>query len=151
MLIAKPWIFTLIAAVATAVSISQAGMSTGTSAGNFRVTRSWRCGCKFTGNKTYQAYQESKTFFGNRKVYRKWSCEYACDAGRGPEKVYGIYELTNTGQDTGLEGICEGTIYESEFSSYTMREVYLFKETRTFNPRKADSPEVKAWAQENDC
>lgn len=134
------WIVLLTGAAMTAVSFSQAGQAPGSS-----------CRCLFTGMKDYLVYKEGKNFFGNRKVYRKWKCEYTCDAGKGPEKVYGVYEMTNSGLDDGREGICEGTIYESEFSSYTMREVYMYKDSRKFDPAKAEAAELMQWAAQQEC
>ena len=106
------------------------------------------CSCTFTGKKDYLAFDERKNRFGKRKVYRKWTCEYSCDAGQGPEKQLGTYEIANTGEDNGLEGICEGTVYKSEFNAFVMREVYVYKSTESFSPHRSKAAEVKSWADQ---
>jgi hypothetical protein len=136
------------AAVATAATFSRAGYESSQS--SFSSISS-SCSCAFVGRKEYQLFDETKNLFGHRKVHRKWTCYYSCDAGRGPETVIGSYEMTNTGEDNGLEGICEGTIYKSEFNQYVMREVYMYKDTRSFNPVKAKANEVKEWAEKQGC
>ncbi len=73
--------------------------------GSERVT----CSCTFTGRKDYQLFNETNGILG-RRVHRKWTCEYSCDSASHLEKsdkdkVIGSYEMTNRGEDNGLEGI----------------------------------------------
>jgi hypothetical protein len=109
------------------------------------------CRCTFNGTKDYQLFDESKSYFGRRTVHRKWTCEYSCETGSVVEKVIGNYQMTNHGDDNGLEGICEGTVYESEFNQAVMREVYMYKSTDSFNPKKAKAAELKQWAESHGC
>lgn len=109
------------------------------------------CYCTFNGTKNYQAFEETKSRFGRRKVHRKWTCEYTCRAGALTQTVTGSYEMTNYGDDDGREGICEGTVYESQFNQFVMREVYTYKSSESFNPKKAKASEVKQWAESQGC
>jgi hypothetical protein len=119
-------------------------------AGEFSSERA-TCRCIFNGTKDYQLYDETKSFFGQRKVHRKWTCEYACRTGSVTETVTGSYDLINHGDDDGREGICEGTIYESQFNPYVMREVYTYKSSETFSPKKAKAIELRQWAESQNC
>ena len=110
------------------------------------------CSCTFTGRKDYSKFQESKTWhlFGTvRHVERAWSCEYSCalPSGGKPVKVIGTYEMSNDGDDTGLEGICEGTVYESEYNPYKGDFIYMYKRTDSFDPARADAVELASWAR----
>ncbi|MFL5815505.1 MAG: hypothetical protein ACJ763_18155 [Bdellovibrionia bacterium] len=109
------------------------------------------CHCIFNGTKDYQLYDETKNYFGKRKVHRKWTCEYTCHVGSLTETVKGSYDLVNRGDDDGREGICEGTVYESQFNQFVMREVYTYKSSETFNPKKAKASELKQWAESQNC
>jgi hypothetical protein len=109
------------------------------------------CRCIFNGTKDYQVFDEKKSWFGQRMVHRQWTCQYTCEVGSVSETVVGSYKLTNYGDDNGLEGICEGTVYESQFNSFVNREVYSYKSTESFNPKKGKAPELKQWAESHEC
>jgi hypothetical protein len=109
------------------------------------------CRCAFNGTKNYQLYDVKHSYFGRQKVHRKWTCEYSCRAGDRTETVTGSYEMTTFGEDDGREGICEGTVYESVFNPYVMREVYTYKSTESFNPKKAKASELRQWAVNENC
>lgn len=133
---------TFVITLVTAASFSKASDS---------ESRPGACRCIFNGKKDYQLFEEKKGLIGGRTVHRKWTCEYTCEAGSRNDTVVGSYKLTNFGDDTGLEGICEGTVYESQFNGYVMRDVYMYKSTESFNPKKAKAPELKQWAESHDC
>lgn len=138
---AYKFLLTFVFAAITAASFSKAGEYN---------PRHSSCVCTFNGRKDYQLFDEKRGILG-RRVHRKWTCEYACESSSRNETVIGSYEMTNRGEDNGNEGICEGTVYESEFSSFVMREVYTYKSTHGFSPGGAKAVELKRWAEEQGC
>lgn len=96
-------------------------------------------------SKTYE-YVE-KTWYGSR---RKWSCRYTCEDFNGNRaELTGWQKDWNLGVDQGLEGVCEGTVYEAEFSRATLDYVWVLRGAEWFDARKTKSLEIKGWVLAN--
>lgn len=92
------------------------------------------------------------------KLSIKWSCDYTCSVKNEQSMIQKTvvtarYAKTYRLPENGLEGICEGMIYESEFNpnapgfslyTYNGRNEY-------FNPHTSKSEDLKSFARSQNC
>lgn len=103
---------------------------------------------------------ESKKYAVARKKLRfnrfesQWSCQYKCYAGKADAVIVtGRYQQTFSYPENGLEGICEGMIYNyHDTPNGNQMYVYLWEgQTESFNPAKSNSEDLKNWSKSVEC
>ncbi len=111
----------------------------------FVVTPAQACRCIADPfSKQYIYYK--KTWYGTK---RKWTCVYTCqDLQQQQVKITGTHEDWYV-SDKGLEGICDGLHYVSQYSNARMDFIWNLDEARYFDASDSSSLELKKWNQES--
>lgn len=106
------------------------------------------CSCKTNeSTKTYQ--DRTNTWYGMRVQF---SCEYECRNAKGQiDRFVGFHNKKIVGKEKGNEIVCDGTIYQEQYSAATNWFYWKYVGNKTFNPLKSDSLTLKDWAEENNC
>lgn len=106
------------------------------------------CVCKT--NETSKVYQErSRTWYG-MKV--KFSCIYDCTNSDGQtERIEGFHSKKIIGQEKGNEIICDGTIYQEQYSTATNWFYWKYIGNKPFDPKESDSSTLREWAEAHYC
>jgi hypothetical protein len=97
-------------------------------------------------SKTYSEFR--KTWYGS---VRAWSCRYTCTDGFVTEEILGNHRDWYAGDETGLEGICEGLIYQHEYIIVMDIFTYAYKGIGIADPAKSKSAELKSWATKHEA
>lgn len=106
------------------------------------------CVCKT--NETTKNYQERvKTWYGMKVRY---TCQYECTNEYGEtEHLAGVHSKKLVGKEKGNEIICDGTIYQEQYSTATNWFYWKYVGNKPFNPQDSDSQTLRSWAQNNNC
>lgn len=114
------------------------------------------CSClPLPSTKTYPGNPRKKHILGYSVA---WSCTYKCskvtieNGIKNEALVQGSYLEHYFFEENGLEGVCEGMIYEPVFNVNLNRYIYTYNGKNTdFNPLKSNSRELVQWAKFNSC
>lgn len=97
-------------------------------------------------SKKYDEYR--KTWYGS---VRAWNCAYTCTDGSVKETLIGNHRDRYYGDETGLEGICDGLIYKYEYIIVMNRFIYAYQGIGPVDPQKSSSKDLNAWAERHNC
>ena len=92
-------------------------------------------------SKKYSEYR--KTWYGS---VRAWNCAYTCTDGVETETLIGNHRSRYYGDETGLEGICDGLIYKHEYIIVMNIFTYAYAGIGSVNPAKSSSDDLNSWA-----
>jgi hypothetical protein len=112
------------------------------------------CYCTPTSKKEYIGEARQQLFIGY-KIH--WLCEYKCTVhppGSEPteETIMAEYQEIYHHREMGLEGICEGMVYEPTYNMDLGREIYVWQgKVDDIDPKGSSSKTLKTWANANDC
>ena len=97
-------------------------------------------------SKKYSEYR--KTWYGS---VRAWNCAYTCTDGSDTETLIGSHRDRYYGDETGLEGICDGLIYKYEYIIVMNRFIYAYQGIGPVDPQKSSSKDLNDWAKIHKC
>ena len=107
-------------------------------------------------NPKCKADKYSKTYPGpnGAKGTRTWylrrevevQCNYVCESDNLPTVTIKGTRTVKFFEEAGYELACYAVPYKSQFSAFTMTEVYMDQEPQRFYPAKSDVREVVKWA-----
>lgn len=109
----------------------------------FYIAEASSCSC-FPHYETKKYTTVQDTWYGMKVQF---TCKYSCESKWGSEVVIGAHKKTIIGEERGYETVCDGTIYQESYSTHLGRFIWIYKTSEYFNPKKANSKTLRAWAK----